>query len=438
MENIPLLNETWNNFSESFKGLIPLFEVLLDIFVVWWWLIIPFILIPQVKYQWLFWKAVSLDKKNIILEVRIPKEVEKPMRAMENVIIGFWPLYGPPNWFDKWWKGKSQVSFSLELVSIDGDPRFLIRCPKEEKHLFESNIYAEYPEAEIFEVEDYTTKVPSDIPNDRWDLWGTDYTMPNDVYPVKTYRDFEPTESVMEEKRIDPISSLVEGFSRLEEGEQIWVLIKAKPVTDDETGFVKKADKEIEKIAGRKPKPKSLTVFEDILNTLTGFPPKEEVKEDTSMPEMKLTSGEKEKIKAIEQKKSKHLYECFIRCAYIAKKEKFSGGRVKTPIGYMNQFNKYGKIVPWKPTITKITRNWYDWFWFVDKRLYTRKRRIFRNYLRRLSAFFPEGKKGETFVLSSEELASIYHFPSRHSSPSSSLSRVDAKKKEPPANLPTE
>jgi hypothetical protein len=362
--------------------------------------------------------------------------MEKPIRAMENVIVGFWPLYGVPGWYDKWWKGKTEAGFSLEIISTDGNPRFLVRCPADDRALFESSIYAEYPEAEIFEVDDYTQKLPSDIPNERWDVWGTDFTMKEDVYPIKTYREFETEKEIREEKRIDPMANLIEGLNRIEKGEQIWIIISATPVADSEIGFFKKADKEINKIAGRKEKPKGLGFFADVLNTLTGFPPKPEVKEDDALPEMKLTSGEKEKIKAIEAKKSKHLYECFVRFVYVAKKEKFSGSRVKLPIGYINQFNGQNKLTPWKETITKISQGWYNWFWFIERRLYVRKRKIFRNYLRRVPAFFPRSKKGQTFILNSEELASLYHFPSKYSSPYSSISRVEAKKKEPPSNLP--
>jgi hypothetical protein len=439
MENIPLLNEIWTNFSEAFKGLIPLFIIVFDFFVAWWWIIVPLILFPEVKKQWLFWRITSRNDESVILEVVIPNEMEKPIRAMENVIVGFWPLYGPPGWYDKWWKGKTEAGFSLEMVSLGGVPHFLVRCPKDDRNLFETNIYAEYPEAEIYEVEDYTKKVPFDIPNEKWDLWGTDFYIPgNDVYPLKTYRDFETEKETKEEKRIDPIVSLVEGFSKLGKDEQMWILISATPVSASDIDFAKRADKEIEKIAGRKEKPKPMGIIADVFNTLTGFPPKKEVKEEDALPEMKLVSGEKNKISAIEDKKSKHLYECFFRFVYLGKRESFSGGMVKIPIGYVNQFNKHNALVPWKETITKVPRNWYNWFWFVERRAYTKKRKVFRNYLRRVSAFFPKGKKKETFILNSEELASLYHFPSRYSSPSSSVSRVDAKKKEPPSNLPVE
>lgn len=437
MENIPLLNEIWAGFSEAFVGLIPLFKVLFSIFATWWWVVVPFVLIPEVKRHWLFWRAVSRDDKSVILEVRIPQNMEKPIRAMENVIIGFWPLYGVLGWYDKWWKGKSEAGFSLEIISLEGSPHFLVRCPAGDKDLFESSIYAEYPEAEISEVEDYTTKVPPDAPNERWDVWGTDFTIPGtDLYPLKTYREFETEKEIKEEKRIDPMANLIEGLNKIQKGEQIWIMISATPVADSEIGFFKRGDKEINKIAGRKEKPQGLGFFADILNILTGFPPKPVAKEDDSLPEMKLISGEKEKIKAIEAKRSKHLYECFIRFVYVAKKENFSGSRVKLPIGYINQFNGHNKLSPWKETITKISQGWYNWFWFIERRLYVRKRKIFRNYLRRVPAFFPKSKKGQTFILNSEELASLYHFPSRYSSPYSSISRVEAKKKEPPANLP--
>ncbi len=440
MGNIPLLNDILFSFTTAMGVVLPFLKIVWDIFIAWWWLLLPFILWPWAKNQWLFWREEIHNDPQILLEIRIPGEIEKPLRAMESVITGFWPLYGPPNWYDKWWKGKSDGSFSLEVISIEGSPHFLIRCPREQRDFFESHIYAEYPQAEIYEVEDYTKKVPQNIPNNNWDILGTDFWMPgSDYYPIQTYRDFETEKEVSEEKRIDPMSSLIEGMGALKEGEQLWVIIKATPVTDAETGFVKNAEKEINKLVGRKEKPAPFGILTDTLHTMTGFPEKPEISPDESSPDTKLTLGEKEKVLAIERKKIKPLYKCFIRCAYIAKKDNFIGNRFKVPISYINQFNSgLGMIVPWSDTLTKVRRNWYDWFWFVDSRTYVKKRALFRNYLRRVPAFFPAGKKGATFILSSEELATLYHFPSRISVPSSALERVEAKKKQPPANLPIE
>ncbi len=427
-------------YAKFIEDLAPFLGLLTEILWGWIWFFLPFILWPIVKERWLFWREEIRDDPYVLLEIRIPGEMTKPIRAMETVLSGFWQIYGPPNWFEQWWEGKSNPDFSLEIASIDGIPHFLVRAPAKQRVVFEQHIYAQYPQAEINEVEDYTTKVPKNIPNEKWDIWGTDYKMINDCFPLRTYRDFETEREATEEKRIDPIASLLEGLSKLEKGEQLWIIIKAEPVTDDESGFMKKAKKEYQKLAGRKEKPPPFSFLEDFFNTLTGYPPKKEAPEDEAFPEMKLTPGEKEKVAAIERKMSKQFFKCFIRYAYIAKRDKFSGSRIKIPMSYFNHFNipGMGTIIPHAETITKVKQNWYDWFWKIEERLYVKKRRMFRNFLRRVPAFFPVSKGDEKFILNVEELATIYHFPSKVSAPPSVIQRVEAKKKEAPHDLPTE
>ncbi len=445
MANIPSLNEIFLYQLELLESVIPNLQLLWKSVWNWGWIVLPFFLWPIVKEQWLFWKNdLWDDTENIkmLLEVRIPGEVLKPMRAMETVFAGFWQVYNRPNWFEKWWKGQYDFSFTMEIAAIDGVPHFLFRVPVKQRDMFEQHIYGQYPEAEIFEVEDYMKMVPKSIPNERWNIWGTDYTsLKSDCYPLKTYRDFETEREAIEEKRIDPMAALMEGISKLEKGEQIWIIIKAKPITSEISDFPERSKKAYEKIAGRKEKPPELPLIYQITSILFGYPKQKEVKEDGDVyPEMKLTPGEKELVAAMERKRSKHLFNCFIRFVYLARNDKFSSLRFKIPMSYFTQFNNpgQGEIIPLSSTLTKIKRNWYDWFWLQERRLYLRKRKMFRNSLRRVPFSFPQDKDEETFVLNSEELATIFHFPSRTTSPPSVIPRVESRKKEAPHNLPVE
>jgi len=363
---------------------------------------------------------------------------------METVLTGVWQLYGPPSWHEKWWDGQFDLGFSLEIASIEGTPHFYIRIPEKARDLFEEHFYAQYPDIEIFEVDDYTKKVPQNIPNDRWQVWGTDFTMvkESDCYPIRTYKDFETEHELTEEKRIDPMAALMEGLSKIGKDEQIWIQIKAKPFTgdNDDLNFFGRVKEAFTKAAGRKESPKPLSILASVSNILIGYPEIEESKKEDAYPEMKLTPGEKLKLAGLENKKGKPLYNCFIRYVYVAKKEKFNGGRIKIAMSYFNLFNnpEMGILVPFGKTITKVKKNWKDFFWFTERRLYPKKRKMFRNYVRRVNAFFPTSKKGEAFVLNTEELASLYHFPSRVSAPPSAIQRVESRKKEAPYNLPTE
>ncbi len=446
MENTNWLREIINPIIEVQEGLLPYYSMAWNAFKEWWWIFLPFIVWPYLKYHWGFWRErVWEDTKkprNILLEVRIPGEILKPMRAMESVLVGFWQIYSPPNWYEIWWEGQYDLSFGLEIVSIEGVPHFLLRIPDKQRDIFESHVYAQYPDAEITEVQDYTKNVPQDIPNDEWDILGTDYTfLTDDCYPLKTYADFETEHESKEEKRVDPMSSLLEGLTKLGKGEQFWVQIKVRPVTDLETGFIGRAKKLRDSLVKREEQKEEDTIIKQAKDTLLyGVKEKKEEKEKLLYPEMMLTPGEREIVSGIERKMSKHIFKSQIRYVYVAKKENFFGGRFKVPMSYFNEFNHYnmGTIIPWGKTITKLKRNWYDWFWYQKRRLHLRKRLMFLNYSRRLESFWPATVKGSSFILSSEELATMFHFPSRITAPPSMIPRVESKKREAPHDLPVE
>ncbi len=425
------------------QGLIliePHLRVAWRVFLNWWWLFLPFILWKRAVFFWLWWREEIFDnkQKNILLEIRIPKENLKPMRAMELVFTGLWQIYSPPAWIEKWWDGQYLLSYSFEIAAIDGIPHFFIRCNKLVKELVETHIYSQFPEAEVFEVEDYTKKVPQDIPNKEWNFWGTDYKLiKKSCYPIKTYLDFETERETKEEKRIDPMSALLEGLAGTKKGEQIWVQIRAKPFLD-EIPWVKEGKEEINTLVNRKKPSVVGSLIGDLINILMGKPLTEKKEEkDLIPPEMKLTPGEREIVSAIERKTSKLGYEVLVRYACLIKKE-VGKPNSRLPMSYFTNFvtSNLNSMVPNGETMTKIRRKWYDPFWFPQRRLYLKKRKTFRRITTRLPYYFP--LSGGTFILNVEELATIYHFPSKILTPASPVPRVEAKKGEAPLELPVE
>ncbi len=398
--------------------------------------------------MWLWWRADKYGEgiENILLELKMPREVDRPFQAMEQVFAGFWMFYDPPDWYEKWWEGKFAVNLSLEIVSIGGDIHFFIRTPRALRNLVESSIYSQYPEVEIAEAEDYTKDVPQDIPNHKWDLWGSDYeTVKDDIYPIKTYsRFFEEKPAVKEEKRIDPMAALLEGLAKAEPGEQIWVQLRIMPVTNDENDYKDRAKKEVDKLANRNDvsKQKTSPIIKEAADVLiTGQMPGEVKEEKEQMflpPEMKLTPGEREVLSGIENKVSKMMFECYIRFIILGEKEKWNKANLKNVLGFFANFNteNLNGLKPWPPSITKIHKHGALFFniFFYDRLLYMRKRRLFRKYIARFAYNFP--KHGKTMVFNLEELASLYHFVGRQAVPAPIIQRVESKKSEPPANLP--
>jgi hypothetical protein len=361
---------------------------------------------------------------------------------MEHVFAGFHAIHDVITWREKWIEGQFQLRFALEIVSTGGEIHFYIRVPARFRDIIESNIYSQYPEAEISEVQDYTLGIPPDIPNKDWELWGTDIinTQP-DPYPIKTYAMFESEVQPMEEKRIDPLAGLLEGMSLLKPGEHLWVQIVVKPIRDEDKDWVGEGHKIRDKLARRPEKPKKKPMIQEAVElwlpgwTPEGAAPAEKEKE-VIPPEMKLTPGERDILAGIEEKITKWGFDCNIRYLYLAKRDVYFGPRARIPYGFFKEVSleNLGGFKPQKKTMTKVKS---PLLWFLDKRrLYIRKRRIFRYYQRRWIPYFPRG--GDVYVLNSEELATLFHFPGRITAPAGGLPRIEAKKGQALPELPIE
>ena len=425
-----------------------IFSTIWVIFTTWWWILLPIILWHPFLYMWLWWRKEKYNDtvESILLELKMPRDVERPFRAMEQVFAGFWMFYDPADWWEKWWDGKFQTTLSIEIASFGGDIHFFLRMPKPMRNLVESSIYAQYPEVEISETEDYTKDIPQDIPNKTWDLWGTDYeTTKQDIYPIKTYsRFFEESPVAKEEKRIDPMAALLEGLAKVKPGEQIWVQIRIEPITNAENNYKDRVKSEVNKLVHRPPKTRTHTMIKEAADILiTGQVPggSDEKAEESVIPvEMRLTPGERNIVSEVENKASKTMFECYARFIILGEKEKWNKANLKNVLGFFANFNteNLNGLKPWSPSITKIHKHGmlFTNIFFYDRLLYLRKRRLFRKYLARLNFNFP--KPGKTFVLNTEELASMFHFIGRQAVPAPMVQRIESKKVEPPSGLPTE
>jgi len=444
----------------------------------WWWLFLPWFLAGQIPrsrksgakpfwYFWKFWRVENWFKNNykpILLEVKVPRDVVKPIRAMEQVLDGIHQaLWEPPNWIEEWWEGQVPLGLDFEIVSIGGQIHFYIRIHEKYRDIVEANIYSQYPEAEINLAEDYTKYVPQDIPNKEWDFWATDYKFlkPN-PYPIATYKNFETETEPLEEKRVDPMASLLENLSKVKPGEQFWIQISASPMAEEYVeSFLEEGKKLRDKLARRpeEEKPKPIidwvtqlfleipkTVVRGIQMAIIGKAVDEDIKaeekrEEIIPPEMKLTPGEREIIAAVENKISKPVFSCNIRFIYMGKRGIWFKPNLRLGFGYFANFttNNMNNMVCYGKTLTKVKSRPILNILLCDKRrLYLRQRKLFRQYKERYQPAFPlSGRHPFVFVLNSEELASLFHFPSWQVAPVPGFPRVEAKKG-PPPELPVE
>lgn len=409
------------------------------------WIIFVFLFLWMVKYGWLEWRQNKFvaSREWILLRIAVPKASEynqQTPRAVENIMANLAGAHSPASWKEKWFDGAIQMPLSLEIVSIEGQVSYHVYCLRQLRDLVEAAIYAQYPDADIDAVEDYARAVPAKYPSDEWDLWGCEMTnVVDDPYPLKTYPEFE--DKVTGEFK-DPVANLLEVFSRLGPGEQAWYQILIRPT--DQKEFRQRAEKLINKIKGVK-ETKKKTILDDVLDlpltTVKTFadvalgtpsaPAKKKDDPKDAFPRMMaLSPGERFILEAIERKAAKIGFDTKIRFVYVGMKDKLSKPKVvNTFIGAIKQTNTFN-MQALKPETKRVGINGTLW-WFKDRRNNLRKTKLVGAYRRR------SGAAGlNSFFLCSEELATLWHFPILTQVKAPQLRRTEAKKTEPPANIP--
>lgn len=360
-----------------------------------------------------------------MLEIRIPRDNIKTPKSMEQVFAGMLGIYTfgikpTPKYLD----GMVDRWASFEMVGYKGGVRFFVRISSADRHLLESLIYGQYPGAEVIPAVDYTTLLPSVLPNENYDLWGTGFTLAKDsAYPIRTYPFFDDPREIKDEKRVDPISSIFEAMSRLKDEEMIWLQLMISP-TGAATGndMKKKGEEVIKKIIEEKG-------------------PKKSDKDGAAIPAnmSSLSPMYQEAIKGIENKTNKHCFEVVYRFIYIDKKDTFSALNVSAIMGSFQQLNT-SHMNSMRPdgTIT-LMGNWRSRFipWYKKSKVLTKKRMLYDSYINRRFGYSNHASDEKFPIMCTEELATLYHFPSV-ASKAPRLQKIDSRRGEPPVNLPIE
>ncbi|KKP98764.1 MAG: hypothetical protein US71_C0020G0004 [Parcubacteria group bacterium GW2011_GWD2_38_12] len=407
-----------------FDGVILFIPFLIQ----WWWIFLPPILFFIFKELWLYYVKIGyLSRMSwTMLEISVPREVFQTPKAIENIFASLHSISIPPEFMEIYRKGKVQDYICLEMVGGGGKSHFYIRTPSGLKGYVSSQIYAHYPKAEIKEVSDYTADMPLNAPDTQYDLWGTEMKLTKeDGYPIKTYIEFEDT---VEEKRIDPVSSLIESFAQLRDNEQIWIQILIRPTY---APWDKEGQKLVNKIIGKKAASKKDwadkfldMMFLPIKIMLSAEGGKKEEKKEPSLMQH-LSPGQKEIVESIERNVSKLGFDTAIRTLYIGKRDVFNRANIAAIMGFFKQFNTLN-LNGFRPNSEISPRVKFPIF--KKQREYARKKKIYRAYRLRLPAKI-------NFIFNTEELATIFHFPSTVVE-APSTPRIEAKKAEPPINLP--
>jgi len=372
----------------------------------------------------------SIEK--VLIEIQLPPEVVKSPAAMELFLGAMWNAGGEPTFIARLWHGKFRPVWSLEIASTEGQVRFYIHLPAGFKDVLEARLYGQYPEAQVRVVDDYVGRIPFNL--EEYDLWGLEYDKSEpEALPIRTYVDYALDKNTdTPEIQVDPITSLVEFFGSIGPGEHLWLQIIMRARKKDEWyGFYLSGDHYKDQAAAGIKK-----ITEGAIKRAQGLTTDEaEQKKVGSRGAMLLTGGEKEQVEAIERMLTKNLFECGLRGLYVARKDKFRGINIPHLVQLFTPYlyPEFGRLGPGPVSrgLAIFDYPWQDWNGIRASKI---KKNLFFFYKHRAYHYVPYDQV--PVFLTTEELATIWHFPSSVVK-SPSLERVGARVSEGPSNLPT-
>jgi hypothetical protein len=404
----------------------------------------------------------------VLLEIVPPRDVLRSPKSMELFITNALYHFSYKGGLESYWQGAVWFWFSLEIASIEGQVHFYIRTPSRVKGLIETQMYAQYPQAQVKVVEDYTLAIDKITPDSAWKLWGCEFKLLKpDAFPIKTYIDYGLDKDPKEEYKVDPISPVVELFGSIGKGEQMWMQVVVTP------------SKKKFRTKGKGPSLGNLLnnirdhailswyeyhdwvkegemVIKKALEEFTSHR-KLDDKPGKFSKEIRAPGFMDEMIKGGARKMFKIGFDTGIRICYVAKKEIFNMNNRRNIRLIFRQYAAPFSNELWRINSTQADAfggNVISTFFPLSAKkimrlanrmlLEYREREFFHPPMRHkihlpwpLSPLiFPNFFHHHISVLNSEELATLWHFPGQILKVPT-LERIESKEASPPTNLPT-
>jgi hypothetical protein len=332
-------------------------------------------------YFFLMWvrhrKRETEALNSTLLQVTVPRDNEIKIDAAEQM---FSSLYAIRKTYDKDRLAffKSQPHLSFEIVGLPGDIRFYINVPNNLRDFVEKQINGSYPDAEIVPVTSPAAK------QKEGGVLGTEYNIFSEDGKVAFVSlrlkgaNHQPIK-IYKDLPVDSLSSITSVLAKMGEGEGAALQILISPASA-------KWKKEGRSFIGQ-------------------------TKKTEANPEKATYKSDAKELEAIENKLTKPGFDTTVRIVVSAKTYEAAKLHVDNIKGAFSQFTLHNSF-------TK-NKNYFKG-WFMNDFIYR---------------YFPMW--GQTSVLSSEELATIYHFPNKSIYTTPGIHWLTAKRAPAPSNLPT-
>ncbi len=361
--------------------------------------------------------------RKIILMVSVPKESTAEKTENEEGVKAS-KIQEQISWAENLWSSlgglKESKSFktwlygrfdelSLEIVAQNKMIYFYVVVPQYLQQFIEQQIQAQYPHSQIEQVEDYNIFIPNGQTSSAY-LKLTK----SDVFPFKTFRKMEA----------DPLNALTNILSKLNENEGAVIQLIIRPANKNWSSKARKVSDQV--LSGKKIKEAvggsgdkawydkiaKLTIkgVGSVASTITTSP--ENQKQDLQN-QNQLSSMDQESLKSIEEKSSKAVAQVNLRVVVSSENEISVKTNLENILNSFSQYNIYEYGNSFKAV--KMSKN----------------NKLINSFIHRSLI------KNQSYVLNTEEIASIFHFPLPNC-PTPNIHWLGARKAPAPVNSPQE
>ncbi len=354
---------------------------------------------------------LALTGNLVLLEIKILKQAQDdedfkiPALAAENLFAALHGLLREEE--------NLQEHFSFEIVSDKvGGVRFYVAVPSSIVKYVEGQVYAQYPDAQIKPVPDYAQDIH--LEESTFEI-ATLKLEREDYFPIKSFRDLEG----------DPFTSITSVLSEVDARETMMIQYLVRPIPDvwQDSGYkYTNALREGKDVSSRGPSllgtavrtfAKEATAI--AAGVATGWlkysEGTAEAGNNYGNDKVILTTTDELQITSIENKLAKMGFEIEIRIVSSSKTLEEAENKLRLVLASFQQ-------------LSNINLNSFTSEITINKNAYLNK------YKQRL--FEPDN----AFILSVEELATVFHLPSGGTN-TPNISWTYSRKTEPPAKLPT-
>jgi Type IV secretion-system coupling protein DNA-binding domain len=298
-----------------------------------------------------------------------------------------------------WLFGRSD-HFSFEIVASDKKIFFYVVSPAKNARYIEQQIHAHYPDALVEEVPDYNIFNPASLV-----FASILKTKKSFVFPLRTYNKME----------IDPMNSLVNVMSKLEKDESMALQVVVRSAR---SSWHRKISHVVREVTRGKKVGEAVGggAFNKVMSFLGSVAneakPKSEREKENREPK-KLSAMEEEMLKSMEEKNSKAGLDVNIRIVVSTTNE--ANGKAYL-LNMANAFAEY---------------NYYEYGNIFKQKTYRMNSVVIRDFIYR------RFNERSGFILNTEELDSIYHFPLKNLE-TPNIAWLTARQAPAPSNIPTE